>query len=175
MSLFVKRAARQFWEVVESEQRAEAERVAAKYFNRGTEKMVGFDGLTPQAAPTVRSKDLGGEKESESMNEPGLRRDAGKPRWDLLPADALLELVNVYTKGAEKYADRNWEKGMSWHRCFRPLLSHAFKFWSGRSFDTEGPGATGCHHMAMVAWNALALCAYDLRQVGTDDRPIERP
>lgn len=100
----------------------------------------------------------------------GVRFDEGKARYDLVPADGLHELVLVYTKGAAKYADRNWEKGMAWHRVFGSLMRHAWKFWRGERYDAE----TSCHHMAMVAWNALALCCYDLRNVGEDDRPIER-
>lgn len=99
--------------------------------------------------------------------EPATRGDAGKARYDLLPADALHALVEVYTKGAEKYAPRNWEKGMSWSRCFGSLMRHAWAFWRGETHDPE----TGCHHMAMAAWNCLALVAYDLRQAGADDRP----
>jgi hypothetical protein len=99
--------------------------------------------------------------------ERALRYDAGKPRYELIPADALEELAKVYTAGAAKYADRNWEKGMSWSRCFGSLMRHAWKFWRGQTRDEE----TGCHHMAMAAWNCLALCAYHLRKVGTDDRP----
>jgi hypothetical protein len=95
-----------------------------------------------------------------------LRYDTGKIRYDLLPADGLEELAKVYTKGAEKYAPRNWEKGMDWSRCLGSLMRHTWKFWRGETIDPE----TGCHHMAMAAWNALALCVYDLRKVGTDDR-----
>lgn len=95
----------------------------------------------------------------------GVRFDQGKLRFDLLPHDGISELARVYTKGAEKYADRNWEKGMHWSRVLGSLLRHTFKFMAGETHDPE----TGCHHMAMVAWNALALCVYDIRKVGTND------
>lgn len=103
----------------------------------------------------------------QRKDEPGLRYDAGKARYDLVPGDAFHEAVMVYTAGAKKYEDRNWEKGMSWSRCFGSLMRHAWAFWRGEKLDPE----TGCHHMAHAAWNALALVAYDLRGVGTDDRP----
>uniref|UniRef100_UPI001E4FF338 dATP/dGTP diphosphohydrolase domain-containing protein n=1 Tax=Acetomicrobium sp. S15 = DSM 107314 TaxID=2529858 RepID=UPI001E4FF338 len=41
-------------------------------------------------------------------------------RYDLIPSDALRELAKVYTVGAEKYGERNWEKGMSWGRALYP-------------------------------------------------------
>ncbi len=100
-------------------------------------------------------------------SETALRYDAGKLRYDLIPADSLEQLAKVYTAGAAKYAERNWEKGMSWSRCFGSLMRHAWAFWRGEAIDVE----TGCHHMAMAAWNCLALCSYHLRKAGTDDRP----
>lgn len=104
---------------------------------------------------------------SEPTSNGALRYDDGKIRYDLIPADALEALALVYTKGAIKYAPRNWEKGMSWSRCFGSLMRHSWAFWKGEEIDPE----TGCHHMAMVAWNALALCAYQKRGIGEDDRP----
>ncbi len=95
----------------------------------------------------------------------GVRFDEGKLRFDLLPPDGITELARVYTVGAAKYADRNWEKGMAWSRVLGSLFRHTFKFMMGETHDQE----TGCHHMAMAAWNALALCVYDLRKVGTND------
>lgn len=103
--------------------------------------------------------------------EPALRYDAKKVRYDLIPADALHALAEVYTAGAVKYAERNWEKGMSWSRCFGSLMRHAWAFWRGETHDSE----TGCHHMAMAAWNCFALCSYDIRRDGYDDRPREKP
>ena len=101
-------------------------------------------------------------------NYGGLRYNEGKLRYDLLPADALEELVKVYTKGAAKYAPRNWEKGMDWSKCFASLLRHAFSWAKGEDLDPE----TGCAHMAHVAWNALALVAYAKRSKGLDDRKL---
>lgn len=105
---------------------------------------------------------------NQQKEEPALRYDAGKPRFELIPEDALTALAWVYTKGAKKYADRNWEKGMSWSRCFGSLMRHAWAFWRGEELDPE----TGCHHMAMAAWNCFALVSYSFRKVGDDNRPI---
>lgn len=105
--------------------------------------------------------------ELELKIDPAKRYDNGKPRYDLLPADGLDELVKVYTYGAQKYADRNWEKGMSWSRCFASLMRHSWKFWRGEDIDEE----SGLPHTAMIAWNAMTLLTYQLRKIGTDDRP----
>lgn len=103
----------------------------------------------------------------QRTQEAALRYDANKLRYDLLPDDSLVSLVEVYTKALTKYPERNWEKGMSWSRIFGSLMRHSWAFWRGERLDPE----TGCHHMAMAAWNCLALCSYSLRDVGTDDRP----
>lgn len=105
-------------------------------------------------------------KKADTLAE-GLRYDAGKPRYDLIPPEALDALAELYRVGATiKYAERNWEKGMSWQKCYRSLLSHANKWQYGEDFDQE----TGAHHMTAAAWNAIALLVYHTRQIGTDDR-----
>lgn len=101
------------------------------------------------------------------LADKALRYDTNKLRYDLIPQDALAEYVKVLTLGAAKYADRNWEKGMSWSRCFASLQRHSAAWMQGEDCDPE----LGTDHMAHVAWNALALVAYRLRQIGKDDRP----
>ena len=98
----------------------------------------------------------------------GLRYDAGKPRFDLIPPDALLALAQHYAKGAEKYEPRNWERGMDWCRVYGSLQRHANKWMANQEIDKD----SGSHHMIAVAWNALALYCYETRGVGVDDRPL---
>jgi hypothetical protein len=101
----------------------------------------------------------------------GLRHDSGKLRVDLIPPEWITELAEVFTAGAKKYADRNWELGMPWSKVWGPLLRHAFKWLRGEERDPE----TGCLHLAMAAWNALALMTYQERNLGTKDLPAWRP
>jgi hypothetical protein len=79
---------------------------------------------------------------------------------------SLEEVAKVFTTGAEKYGDRNWEKGMAWHRVFRAMISHAWKWWWGEKYDK----VDGQHHLASVAWCALVLMHYEDRDRGDDDR-----
>lgn len=107
------------------------------------------------------------DKESPThAPDAALRYDTGKLRYDLLPPDAIDALVAVYTMGAQKYSDRNWEEGMKWSRVIGPLLRHAFAWMSGEDNDLE----SGLPHMAHVAWNALTLISYGQRKIGKDDR-----
>ncbi len=95
----------------------------------------------------------------------GNKFDSDKPRWELVPPE-ITALVDLFTRGAKKYGDRNWEKGMSWGRIFGALMRHAWLWMAGQEYDEE----TGAHHMVAVAWNALILYVYTVRKVGIDDR-----
>lgn len=96
----------------------------------------------------------------------GERKDEGKSRVDLLPPDALIALGEVYAFGCEKYAERNWERGMPWSKVLGPMLRHTYKFMMGYDIDKE----SGLYHAQHIAWNAVALLTYVLRQIGKDDR-----
>lgn len=104
----------------------------------------------------------------------GVKHDGGKLRYDLLPADALEEVVRVYTMGADKYTDRNWEEGLKFGRVYAALLRHLQAWWQGEGYDFEGKQ----HHLSSVAWCALALLHYSLdsRKYADkfDDRPTEK-
>lgn len=95
----------------------------------------------------------------------GLRFDEGKIRFDLIPPEWHWALADVMTEGVKKYAERNWEKGMSWSKMIGCAGRHILKFMCGERYDDE----TGCHHLAMAAWNLLSLMSYDLRGVGEPD------
>lgn len=107
------------------------------------------------------------EKWEQFRGSEGVKYDDRKPRYDLIPVFALDQLAEVYRVGAEKYADRNWEKGMRWGRIFAALMRHLLVYWSGQEFDQE----TGLRHLAQAAWGCFALLEYGHRSSGTDDRP----
>jgi hypothetical protein len=96
----------------------------------------------------------------------GLRFNQGKTRYDLMEPFALEQLAKVFTKGAEKYAAHNWEKGMDWSKITASLKRHIAKFEQGEDFDEE----TGLYHMAHAAWNAMALISYYKLCPSKDDR-----
>jgi hypothetical protein len=102
----------------------------------------------------------------------GLRYDTGKVRMDLMPPEWDLELGKILTAGANKYEPRNWEKGMDYSKVLGPLMRHLNKWRRGEELDItddSGQPGTGCHHLALVAWNALALMSFEMRGIGTDD------
>lgn len=103
-------------------------------------------------------------------DEPALRYDAYKSRLDLIDPGFLLRLGDHYEVGAKKYAERNWQKGMSFSRCYASAMRHMLAFWSGEDFDAE----TGSSHVIAAAWNMAAIDYYmndpELREK-FDDRP----
>ena len=96
----------------------------------------------------------------------GIKHDTGKLRYDLIPMQPLRELAHVYTLGARKYTDRNWELGIPWGRVFGALVRHAVAWWGGERHDVDD----GQHHLASVAWCALALMEYERTHPELDDR-----
>lgn len=102
------------------------------------------------------------------MNNEAQKFDIGKERYDLIPAEPLSELAKVYTFGAKKYGDRNWEKGLTWGRVFAAIMRHLWKFWRGEKFDEE----SGLHHLAHAAWGCLALLEYTKTKDYLDDRVV---
>lgn len=80
----------------------------------------------------------------------GSHRDAqdDKPRYDLIPANALYEVAMLYSRGAKKYGDKNWEKGQPVSRILASLMRHVEAFRNGDIVE---------NHMAAVVFNALAI------------------
>lgn len=84
----------------------------------------------------------------------GAQRDIqeGKPRYDLIPPTGLKRLAELYARGAEKYDDHNWAKGMPTSRILASLYRHLEAYRAGE--QTED-------HLAAVAWNAMAIMHFE--------------
>ncbi len=57
---------------------------------------------------------------------------------------------------------------MKYSECLRALKSHMTKWEKGEIYDDE---LTDCRHLAMVAWNAIALLVYEIRGIGENNIP----
>jgi hypothetical protein len=66
------------------------------------------------------------------------------------------------------YPARNWEKGNAWSLHYASLMHHIAAWWMGEDVDPKSEHKA--LHLTAVAWHALALLAYQLRGIGTDDR-----
>lgn len=92
------------------------------------------------------TKDSG---ERQSFDSGAVRdTEKGKPRFDLIPPDALTRVAMLYARGADKYGDRNWEKGMPVSRFYSSALRHLFQYGQG-DIDED--------HLSAVIFNCLAI------------------
>lgn len=101
--------------------------------------------------PEFVTKDSGARTEFDT----GAQRDisSGKGRYDLLPREAIHRLAQLFERGAIKYADRNWEKGMPLSCFINSGLRHGFQ---------AGAGQLDEDHLIAAAWNFL--CAATIHQ-----------
>jgi hypothetical protein len=72
----------------------------------------------------------------------------GRGRYDLVPQIVIDRFAKHLEKGAKKYTDNNWQKGMNIRRCLSSLLRHAFQLLIGD--ETED-------HLAAIIFNAGAV------------------
>ena len=105
--------------------------------------------------------------EDRTVSATGGEKGTKPQRYDLIPPGPLAQLAELYGRGAEKYAVRNWERGYEWSKSFAALNRHLWLFWSGEDNDSE----TGLPHLASVAWHAFALLEFTQRYPEYDDRP----
>lgn len=82
----------------------------------------------------------------------GMRRDTneGKPRYDLMPLNEVRRLAELYSRGAVKYGEKNWQLADSEKEMNR------FKESAFRHFYQWAAGDVDEDHMAAVVFNVFA-------------------
>ncbi len=110
----------------------------------------GICGQPEKDAPKFVTKDSGKREEFTS----GAVRDTqdNKPRYDLIPPKGLRRVADLYARGANKYEDHNWRKGMPSSRFMASLLRHIESYRAGERDED---------HIAAVIFNALALIEFE--------------
>ena len=99
--------------------------------------------------------------------EQGKKFDSIKVRPELIPPLPLSLLAELYTHGAKKYSDRNWECGIAYSRVFGAILRHLIAAMSGEWYDSE----FGLPHVIHAAWGCFALCQYNFTHQEMNDLP----
>lgn len=99
----------------------------------------------------------------------GVKHDDGKLPWELVPWDAVKEVVKVLLFGKKKYDDRNWESGMNYSRLYAACIRHLTAwFQEGEDIDPE----SGISHLAHAGCCVLFMLAFTVRCMDEwDDRP----
>ena len=95
-----------------------------------------------------------------------IKFDEEKPRTDLIPPEALLEVAKIFGFGAKKYSDDNWRDGFGWRRLYGSILRHLFAWATGESLDPE----TNSSHLAHACCGIMMLLTHELLDLGEDDR-----
>jgi hypothetical protein len=118
--------------------------------------------LFPPKGSTFETKDSGARVDYPS----GFRRDTDvdKPRYDLIPLDALRRLAELMARGARKYGDNNWmlASGDVELQRFKASAFRHFVQWMNGEVDED--------HMAAVVFNLFAYeTRKDLREMEADD------
>lgn len=98
---------------------------------------------------------------------PGLKHDNGKIPYHLLSFYALESISEVLKFGAQKYSERNWEKGILYSRVFRACIGHLFDWWQNKGPDPE----TGMSHLWHAGCCIMFLIHYEKYNTKFDDRP----
>lgn len=104
--------------------------------------------------------------EAQIAKSGAVKNDKGKLRYDLMPARPLQDIVTILTLGADKYADRNWEKGFPWSRPYAALMRHLWAWWMGQDKDPEW----GMSHLAHAACCLIFLMEFEYTHPELDDR-----
>jgi hypothetical protein len=89
-------------------------------------------------------------------------RKDGKVMMELLPWPELEEIAKVYTAGANKYGPNNWQELPDGYQRYKgAMLRHLTEMEKGNDIDEE----TGCLHAAQVAWNAMAMLHFKMKEI----------
>ncbi|WP_131823871.1 MULTISPECIES: dATP/dGTP diphosphohydrolase domain-containing protein [Mycobacteroides] len=107
--------------------------------------------------------------ETMSTSSTGGQKAGNDVRPSLFPVQELLEVAELYGKGAKKYADHNWARGYEWSKSYDAMMRHAMEWWGGEEFD-NGEGGTGQEHLDAVIFHALALKYFRKHFPEFDDR-----
>jgi hypothetical protein len=102
----------------------------------------------------------------ESVETAGLKFDAEKPEFSLLPVFPLRAVADVLTYGKVKYDAHNWRKGLDWSRVMDAIERHYSQFKAGQDTDSE----SGLHHLAHLMANVMFLLEYTQTHPELDDR-----
>lgn len=90
----------------------------------------------------------------------GLRYNTDKTRWSLVPSEVMSAIADHYTRGAKKYADDNWRKGLSYNDTYDCAMRHIHAWKMDEEIDPE----TGSRHLIASIWNLIALVYFQMHR-----------
>lgn len=145
--------------------------IAEKYLKRFNDNTSGLVEFEPSHEEHVKANQEAEECFKSIKNdldsEKALRYNQGKLPMHLVPPSAIKAIASVLEYGANKYTERNWEKGANYSVPYASLMRHLLAFWSGEDNDPE----SGLPHTYHILMNAAMLVEYEQLDKSLDDRP----
>lgn len=92
-------------------------------------------------------------------NSPGVKHDAGKSDWYIMPWTAMAEVQAVIDFGAKKYHEDNWHR-VEARRYFSAAMRHMLAWRAGRDKDDE----SGLPHLAHAISCLLFILGQELKE-----------
>ncbi len=93
------------------------------------------------------------------VRAPGLKFDAGKTRWDLVPLTVIESIAEVMTHGQKKYGANNWQALEDFEgRYFAACMRHLVAWRTEEHTDPE----SGLPHLAHALTCLTFLLSKDL-------------
>lgn len=110
-------------------------------------------------ADYLKNSELWADAATIERTNIGRKFDSGKPRYSLLPPNALEAIVKVLTYGSKKYEDFNWMQVENYKdRYFSAANRHLWQWWRGEQIDEE----SGESHLACAITNLMFLLELEL-------------
>ena len=155
----------------------DADQIDDKYGPRGGVFLGPEDADLPHVGASAVTQEHTSERAAIILKG-GHKDDMGKAPFHLIPPEFLFALATILEFGAKKYAERNWEKGISYSRLFSALMRHMWAWWGGKNptsqnfalgtFDEE----TKYSHLWHAGFCIMALATFEERgRMDLDDRP----
>jgi hypothetical protein len=103
----------------------------------------------------------------------GVKHDSEKDPWQLVPWDALREVVKVLGFGAKRYGDANWQHVRpAGDRYFAATIRHLVAWRGGQRLADD----SGLPHLALAATSILFLIWFELnKDTGSSESNIGIP
>lgn len=100
----------------------------------------------------------------------GAQREAmGLPYMRQVPLEAVAAGATALEYGANKYSNRNWEKGLPYQQMIDSLRRHLDDFERREEYDDD-EGGSNLPHVCLIMSSAMMLTASVIRGIGEDDR-----
>jgi len=90
----------------------------------------------------------------------GAKSSEERPRYDLIPREALQRYAERCGLGARLHGDDNWKKGIADPAYQRDRLNH---LWDHLTRYTAGDRSED--HLGAILWGAGALCWFEAHRV----------